>query len=119
MIAAMIDAGFPVDTVGPHRQTALHFASWHGRRDTVEALLARGAAVAAVEAEHDGTPLDWAIHGSEACPNPQADSAGVLRLLLDAGADATAVRLHGETGPLADLLRAAGAQDAIVLGGPS
>lgn len=86
MIAAMIDAGFPVSTAGPHRQTALHFASWNGRRGTVEALLARGAAIDAVEDEHGGTPLQWAIHGSEACPNPQADFAGVLRLLRAAGA---------------------------------
>lgn len=112
MMAAMVDAGFPVNAAGSHRQTALHFASWHGWRDTVAALLAREAAVGAVEDMYGGTPLGWAIHGSEACPNPHADHVGVVRLLLDAGADATGVDLEGETGPLADLLRAAGARDS-------
>ncbi len=111
MIVAMVDAGFPSDTARRHRQTALHTASWHGWPDTVEALLARGARVDAVEDEYGGTPLGWAVHGSEVCPNPEADHAGVIRLLLAAGADATDVTLHGETGPVADLLRAAGAKD--------
>ncbi len=112
MIAAMADAGFPVNTAGSHHQTAIHFASWHGWRDTVEALLARGAAAGTVEDMYGGTPLHWAIHGSEVCPNPKADHAGAARLLLAAGASVADVELHGEIGPLADVLRAAGARDA-------
>jgi ankyrin repeat protein len=118
MIATMIDAGFPVQTAGPKGQTALHWASWHGWRETVEALLARGAAVDAVEEEWGGTPLVWAIHGSDNSPNPQGDYPGVVRLLLEAGAAITAVNRWREgvvtdvrDPAVADLLRAAGARD--------
>ncbi|HEX6898671.1 MAG TPA: ankyrin repeat domain-containing protein [Thermoanaerobaculia bacterium] len=118
MIATMIDAGLPVQTAGLKRQTALHWASWHGWRETVEALLARRAKVDAVEDEHGGTPLDWAIHGSDNSPNPQGDYPGVVRLLLDAGADATILNRWQEGSvadvrdpAVADLLRAAGAKD--------
>ena len=118
MIGAMIDAGFPVQAAGPSRQTALHWASWHGWRETVEALLSRGAVVDAVEEEHGGTPLVWAIHGSDNSPNPKGDYPGVVRLLLEAGADVTAVNLWKEATAadirdpaVADLLRAAGVKD--------
>lgn len=114
----MIDAGVPLQTAGPHRQTALHWASWRGWRETVAVLLARGAKVDAVEDEHGGTPLDWAIHGSNNAPNPQGDYPGVVRLLLEAGADAMVVNRWPERSvadvrdpAVADLLRAAGARD--------
>jgi ankyrin repeat protein len=85
MIAAMIDCGFPVGTTGPRRQTALHWASWRGWRETVAALLARGAAVDAVENEYGATPLRWAEHGSENLRNPDGDYEEVMRLLREAG----------------------------------
>lgn len=85
MIAAMIDCGFPVGTTGPGGQTALHWASWRGWRETVAALLARGAAVDAVEDEYGATPLGWAEHGSENFRNPDGDYEGIMRLLIEAG----------------------------------
>jgi hypothetical protein len=118
MIGTMIDAGFPVQTAGRSRQTALHWASWHGWGETVEVLLARGAEVNAVEEEHGGTPLVWAIHGSDNSPNPKGDYPGVVRLLLEAGADIMAASRWREAcvsdvrdPAVADLLRAAGAKD--------
>jgi ankyrin repeat protein len=85
MIAAMVDCGFPAGTAGPGGQTALHWASWRGWRETVAALLARGAAVDAVESEFGATPLGWAEHGSENFRNPDGDYEGVVRLLREAG----------------------------------
>ncbi len=86
MIANMIDCGFPGLLRGPRNQTALHWASWWGWRDTVEVLLARGAEVSVVETEFGAMPLGWAEHGSENCQNPEGDYQGVIRLLREAGA---------------------------------
>jgi ankyrin repeat protein len=110
MITALLDAGLPVQTAGWRGQTALHWASWWGRRDVVAVLLARGAALEAVESEFGATPLGWAAHGSENAPNPDGDYPGVVRLLLDAGADATKVETEGSNEAVAELLRAAGAR---------
>jgi ankyrin repeat protein len=112
-LAAMLDCGFPIGTIGAARQTALHWAAWHGWRDTVEVLLARGAAVDAVEDEFGGTPLVWAIHGSDNFPNPEGDYPGVVRLLLAAGAEVRDGMLKDDgNAEIADLLRAAGAREA-------
>jgi ankyrin repeat protein len=117
VLGAMLDCGFPVGTTGPSGQTALHWAAWHGRRDAVAVLLAHGAPVAAVEDEFGATPLGWAAHGSDNWPNPEGDYPGVVRLLLEAGADARATNKWGQgmlandgNPEVADLLRAAGAQ---------
>jgi ankyrin repeat protein len=111
-IAAMIDNGVPVNTRGEHGQTALHWASWHGWRETVEALLALGADVAAMEDEFGGTPLVWAVHGCDNYPNPEGDYPGVVRLLLAAGADPKVIGELPDDVAVADLLRAAGVKDA-------
>ncbi len=110
-IAAMIDCGVPVNARGAHGQTALHWASWHGWRETAAALLARGAAPEAVEDEFGATPLGWAVHGCDNYPNPEGDYPGVVRLLLDAGADVSVIRELPDTVAVADLLRAAGVKD--------
>jgi len=114
----MLDCGFPVSATGPSGQTALHWAAWYGWRDAVAVLLAHGAPVAAVEHEFGATPLGWAAHGSDNWPNPEGDYPGVVRLLLAAGADATATNRWGKgmladdgNPEVADLLRAAGARD--------
>jgi hypothetical protein len=108
-LAAMIDCGFPVNAAGPARETALHWAAWHGRRETVEVLLARGADVAAVEARFSATPLGWTIHGSDNYPNPHGDYPGIVRLLLAAGAR---IEAEGGSPEVAAVLRAAGAPAA-------
>jgi ankyrin repeat protein len=111
-IAAMVDLGFPVSARGEHGQTALHWAAWHGWRETAVALLSRGAALEAVEEEFGATPLGWAIHGCDNWPNPEGDYPDVVRLLLEAGAKVTApgVGLTDDV-TVADLLRAAGVKD--------
>jgi ankyrin repeat protein len=111
-IAAMIDSGVPVNARGHHGQTALHWASWHGWRETAAALLERGAAVAAVEDEFGAMPLGWAVHGCDNYPNPEGDYPGVVRLLLTAGADTKVIEGLPDDVAVADLLRAAGVKDA-------
>jgi ankyrin repeat protein len=56
------------------RHTALHAAAWNGDLRMVKLLIAAGADVAARDAEHDGTPIDWAevavdIENNPACQN--------------------------------------------------
>jgi ankyrin repeat protein len=110
-IAAMIDCGVPVNARGAHGQTALHWASWHGWRETAAALLSRGAALEAVEKEFGATPLGWAVHGCDNYPNPKGDYPGTVRLLLDAGADVSMIQELPDTVAVADLLRAVGVKD--------
>ncbi len=92
-----------VEAVGPDfsarwgggpRGTLLHQASWFGRSDFVELLLAAGATPdERVETEY-ATPLGWAAVGSRyspAHPNdsfsaPDGDWVGVARRLVAAGA---------------------------------
>jgi len=111
-LAAMIDLGVPVNARGGHGQTALHWASWHGWRETAAALLARGADVSAIENEFGATPLGWALHGCDNYPNPNGDYPGVVRLLLEAGADTSVIEQLPDDVAVADLLRAAGVKDA-------
>jgi len=111
MIAAMIDGGFPAGLAGPLNQTALHWACWHGWRDTVEALLSRGAEIDAKEKQWGATPLGWAVHGSDNWPNPDGDYPGTVRLLLARGASVNGVQVGGSP-EVADLLRAAGAEES-------
>jgi ankyrin repeat protein len=111
-IAAMIDLGVPVGARGHHGQTALHWASWHGWRETAAALVSRGAELEAVENEFGATPLGWAIHGCDNWPNPKGDYPGVVRLLLEAGAKVTVKGIWmPDDVAVADLLRAAGVKD--------
>jgi ankyrin repeat protein len=42
------------------KQTALHAAAWEGNLDMVKLLVAAGADLTTRDAEHDGTPLQWA-----------------------------------------------------------
>ncbi|HTQ81101.1 MAG TPA: ankyrin repeat domain-containing protein, partial [Thermoanaerobaculia bacterium] len=108
-LAAMLDCGVPASLCGVQKETALHWAAWHGRRDAVEVLLAHGAAVAAVEQSFGATPLGWAVHGSGNWPNPEGDYPGVVRLLLAAGADpeSASVLPEGDDPAIVSLLREA------------
>jgi ankyrin repeat protein len=80
-------AGWPVDARGQHGASALHWASWHGNLDMVRTILPYGPSLTLKDADHDGTPLRWAIHGStHGWHCRTGDYASVVRALLDAGA---------------------------------
>ena len=116
-------SGRVIDAVGPAfsaqwgggpRGTLLHQASWLGRPELVELLLARGADVdARVETEY-ATPLGWAAVGSRYSPDhpddtfssPDADYLGVAALLVAAGARIEATFVEMAAGPLSDWLAA-------------
>lgn len=85
-VQRLLQAGFSVNAPGQHRTTALHWGAFHGNVDLVDAVLAHGPALDAVDTEFNSTPLEWAIHGSShGWYIDQGDYPGVLRRLLAAG----------------------------------
>jgi ankyrin repeat protein len=87
VVRAMLKAGLPVDARGQHNATPLHWAAFHGNREMVEAILPFGPPLEVTDADFDGTPLGWAIHGSkEGWYRQTGDYAGTVEALLAAGA---------------------------------
>lgn len=88
VVRAMLDRGFPVTATSQHGATPLHWAAYHGNSELVADLLARGAPVEVTDADYDGPPLGWAIHGAPDGWNgiSSDDHAGCVAALLDAGA---------------------------------
>jgi ankyrin repeat protein len=83
----LLAAGWPVDGEGQHRGTALHWAAFHGNLEMVQEILRHGPDLDARDADHDGTPLDWAIYGSvHGWHSRTGDYAGTVEALLWAGA---------------------------------
>jgi len=82
--------------------SALHWAANRGQRAAVELLLARGAPMEQ-RSMYDGTALGTAVWAAR--HEPRGDPLGVIRALLDAGADPRAA--HFPTGrPEVDALLA-------------
>ena len=50
------------------RETGLHWAAYEGHADIVRLLLDGGAPVDLKDHRHDGTPMDWALHGWGSSP---------------------------------------------------
>ena len=61
----MLAAGWPANVQGEHNQTPLHWAAFHGNVEMVRALLLHHALLDAEEQQFNGTPLGWALYGSE------------------------------------------------------
>lgn len=86
-VRLMLEAGWPLDARGQHGGTALHWAAWHGNVAMVRELLRRRARVDARDADHDQSPLGWAVHGSEHGWQREAgDYGATVEALLGAGA---------------------------------
>jgi hypothetical protein len=83
----MLAAGLPVDTYSQHHASPLHWAAWHGNAELVRLILPRHAPLENTDNEFKGTPLGWAIHGSEnGWDRQKGDYAATVEALLDAGA---------------------------------
>ena len=83
----MLQAGWPVDARGQHGATALHWASWHGNAGIVREILRHNPPIEDAANDFKGTPLGWAIHGSENSWHCKTgDYAGVVELLCKASA---------------------------------
>jgi hypothetical protein len=64
-VRIMLAAGFPVDALGQHGATPLHWAAFHGNVDMAREILRYHPPLEQKDADFHGTPLGWAIHGSE------------------------------------------------------
>lgn len=75
MLASLLAAGANVGAANRNGQSALHFAAYRGDQAIAQQLLAGGAAASLKDAG-GRTPLDWALHHSQ---------AGMAALLRQAG----------------------------------
>jgi ankyrin repeat protein len=86
-VRLMLEAGFPNDARGDHKATPLHWAAWHGNAAAVEALLQTEPPLELKDADFQGTPMRWVIHGSaNSWHRKEGDHAKVATMLLRAGA---------------------------------
>jgi ankyrin repeat protein len=87
VVERMLACGLPVDVGGQHGATPLHWAAFHGNVEMARELLSHRAPLEIRDADYNGTPLAWAIHGSESGWYTQTgDHAGVVAALIAAGA---------------------------------
>ena len=83
----MLHAGLPVDTYTQHHATPLHWAAWHGSVELVRLILLRNPPLDEASNEYKGTPVEWAVHGSQnGWDKKNGDYVATLTALLDAGA---------------------------------
>jgi ankyrin repeat protein len=86
-VRLMLECGLPVGTPGQHRGTPLHWAAFHGNADMVRDILRFKPALDDTANDFNGTPVGWAIHGSEhGWYARTGDYPRVVELLLAAGA---------------------------------
>jgi ankyrin repeat protein len=84
---ALIDSGIPVDTRGWSNFTPLDQAAMHGRTQTVQLFIDRGADLHDYAFDDEGpTPLDCAIWGTQNNRAEDGDYPGTVQALLAAGA---------------------------------
>ncbi|HYK10716.1 MAG TPA: ankyrin repeat domain-containing protein [Gemmatimonadales bacterium] len=87
-VRLMIELGFDAKAELGDGGTALHWASWEGRLAMVKLLLSMGAPVNVKDKMFGGSPLGWALHGSQNSPRRGNDDAyiAIVDLLLAQGA---------------------------------
>ena len=87
VVRALLDAGLGVDTRGWSNFTPLDQAAMHGRTDTVQLLVARGANLYDCAFDEDGpTPLDCGLWGLQNNRAEDGDYLGTIQALLAVGA---------------------------------
>jgi hypothetical protein len=65
VVRLMLECGWPVDARGQHQATPLHWAAFHGNAEMAATILRFDPPLEATDADFNGTPLRWAIHGSK------------------------------------------------------
>lgn len=85
-VKTCLEAGFPADTLGEGKATALHFACYCQWAETASVLINAGAPLELRDANYDATPLGWVLEGFLWNRNPKGDGIRIVRELLEAGA---------------------------------
>ena len=82
----MLEAGWPVDTIGVMGATALHWAGFNGNAAMAREILRFHPNLELKSKDYAGTPLSWAIFGSGNGWNSETgDYIGTVKALLQAG----------------------------------
>lgn len=83
----LLECGWPVDARGQHQATPVHWAAFHGNREMTETILRYAPPLEVTDDDFGGTPLGWAIHGSEhGWHRRTGDYGGTVEALIRAGA---------------------------------
>jgi hypothetical protein len=91
VVRLMLESGLPAGATSQHQATLLHWAAFHGNLEMVRMILGFGPPLEATDADFGGTPLGWAMYGSEHGWHCQTgDYAGTVEALLNAGAKSPA-----------------------------
>ncbi len=110
VVRLMLECGWPVDARGQHQATPLHWAAFHGNDEMARAILRLGPPLEVADADFHGTPLGWAIHGSQhGWHSSSGNYAATVEALLKSGAKVSDVA--GGTEPVRDVLRRYVAKD--------
>jgi hypothetical protein len=86
-VRTMLKAGWPLDVTSQHGATPLHWAAFHGNAAMTRELLRYRPSLEVKDADFNGSPLGWAIYGSEHgwhCED--GDYVGTVEALIAAGA---------------------------------
>jgi ankyrin repeat protein len=105
-VKTMLDVGFDVAARGDLGATALHHAAWWGHADLVDLLLKHSPPLEIECTTYQGTPLDWAVHGSISSPNRGAAVyASIVESILAAGAKPRTGLIDAAHADVADVIR--------------
>src|SRR5262249_52704798 len=86
-VRLMLLANLSVNAFSQHHAQPLHWAGFHGNVEMTRLILAHHPEINNTDNEFQGTPLGWAIHGSEHSWYPEkGDHAATVTTLLEAGA---------------------------------
>src|SRR5947208_914875 len=108
-VRLMLAAGLPVDARGQHGATPLHWAAYHGNAAMTEVILRYNPPLEWLDSDFEGTPLGWAIHGSEHGWHCRTGNyPATIETLLKAGAK---LKKGGGTDDVKEVLRQYGAEE--------
>jgi Ankyrin repeat/Ankyrin repeats (many copies) len=86
-VRLMLEAGWPVNTLGEMGATALHWAGFHGNAEMARVILPFHPDLELKSLEYAGTPLAWTLYGSgNGWRRDTGDYVATIRALLEAGA---------------------------------
>lgn len=95
-VRVMLAAGLPVDALGQHRATPLHWAAFHGNSEMAREILRHNPPLEVNDADFNMTPLGWGIYGSEHGWHCRTgDYPTTVQSLLQAGAKIPAKAIGG------------------------